>query len=134
MKQISNYIRKLLKGVGFMVLPIFIVVAFSLVIVLPVWYFADKFPNQYTFVVLGFFSLMLIFFAIQKIVKSLKSNKENFFRGLLKFVLFVVFFSFAVFALFKVNRLVALLFFLAPFVVFLLLDIFKPAKTEKSSS
>lgn len=134
MKQVLDYVKELLKSLGFMLLPLLVVLAFSLIVVFPIWFFADKFPKQYTFVVLVFFAIISVFFLIRKMYRSLKANREKFLRNLFKLFICVLFFSLAIFALFNINRLVALLFFLVPFAIFLVLGIFKPVKTEKSSA
>ena len=103
---------------------------FSCALVLPIWFFAEKFPHAYTVTVTVILCLALAFLLFGYIRKSIKQDRKKFLRFAVTFGTFTFFILFSLYALFNFSRLVALLLFLTPFLLFFIAEVFKVPKTK----
>lgn len=133
MKDIFARYKNAFRGFGLAVVAFSVLAVFSCAIVLPIWFFAENFPRGYTIVVSGVLYAVAVLFIVKQILKSMKHDKKKFLRAVVRFFTFVGFFILSVYALFFLSRATALLFFLAPFVIFFVIGILKPnsAKTDR---
>lgn len=131
MKGIFKAYKKGLKLVLQILLVTIVLSAFSFLIVFPIWLFAEKFPSQYTFFCSTILCLGLVFLILKNCIKRYKHDKVKFLNSLIKFGIFSLSFIFSIYALLNINRILALITFIAPFIlIFLLENVDKEKKSE----
>lgn len=124
MKNIWENYKKGFSNIFIFIAVIFLLMGFSFIVVFPIWFFANNFPKQYSFVVSILIFLVFAFILFQTLLKSYKKDREFFLFRVIKTLIFIICFSVSIFALFNWNRILAFLFFIAPFLLTLLLRVF----------
>lgn len=124
MKNIFDNYKKTFRSLSFAFLLVLSLILFSFLIVFPIWFFAENFPKQYTFVVSVLILLISGFILFRLSLNKLKKGKIQYLKQVAKIAFFIFFFAISIYALFNWNRILSLLFFLAPFIILLLVENF----------
>lgn len=102
-------------SIVFIIMAAAVVCAFSFLVVLPIWFFAEHFRLGYTIIVCVILCGAILYGCYKSLKK--KADKQGFGKAVFTFFLYLGCFAAAVYTLFHVNRWIAITLMIVPFII-----------------